>query len=63
MQAAYRGRDARLAVHEDDLKWVLNKKNILLLLKQFHETVRAKTLSIHVGVGDLIILHRGEMML
>ena len=28
---------------EDDLKWVANEKNILLLLKQFHENFRSKT--------------------
>ena len=28
---------------EDELKWVANEKNILLLLKQFHENVLSKT--------------------
>ena len=27
---------------EDDLKWVANEKNILLLLEQFHENVVLK---------------------
>ena len=29
--------NSQLVVDEDDLKWVANEKNILLLLKQFYE--------------------------
>ena len=35
--------NSRLVVDEDDLKWVGNEKNILLLLQQFDEYVRSKT--------------------
>ena len=35
-------RNSRLVVNEDDLKWVENEKNVLLLLKQFHENVCSK---------------------
>ena len=41
VQAANCYRNSRLAVDEDDLKWVA--KTILLLSKQFRKTFRSKT--------------------
>ena len=43
LQAANCCRNSRLAVDEDDLKWVENEKKISLLLKQFPEYNRFKT--------------------
>ena len=45
-------------VDEDDLKWVTNKKT-LLLFKQFHEMFRSAT----QGVGNHVILQGCKMML
>ena len=35
-------RISRLVVDEDDLKWMTNEENIVLLL-QFHENIRSET--------------------
>ena len=42
---------------EDDLNWVANEQNLLLLFKKFHENLRKKP------PGNLVILQRCEMML
>ena len=44
LQAANCCRNSRLVVDEDDLKWVANEKNVLLLLKQSHKKIYSKTL-------------------
>ena len=36
-------RNSRLVVDEDDLQGVINKKKIVLFLRQFHENCRSKT--------------------
>ena len=36
-------RNSRLVVDEEDLKWVANRGNILLLLKQLLENAGSKT--------------------
>ena len=41
-------RNSRLAVDDDDVKWVKNKKKVLLLLKHFHDNNCLK-LSLCVG--------------
>ena len=35
--------NSQLAVDEDDVKWVINEKKMLLLLKQCHDNFRSET--------------------
>ena len=43
LQAANCCRNSRLAAEKDDLKWVANEKNTLLLLKHLHKKFRSKS--------------------
>ena len=40
------GRNPRLVLNEDDLKWEANEENMSLLLRQFLEDFRSKPLNI-----------------
>ena len=55
LQAAKLYRNSRLVLDEDDLKWVINEKNIVII-KKFHENFRSKT-----AVGFNKCSHSSEM--